>query len=74
MIKFENGSQIVFLSSDKKTIRSKRSELIGFYCSACNCVHEDYPIKDVQFIGKSYQMCKESYEKILEPYVIQKGE
>ena len=74
MLKFVNGSQIIFLSSANKTIRSKRSELIGFYCSNCKCVHEDYPIKDVQFIGESYQICKESYEKILEPYTIKKGE
>lgn len=67
-IKFKNGS-IVYCSSKKNGIRSARSKLVGFYCYGCKEVHENYEINNVQFIGEYYQMCKESYDELLESYV-----
>lgn len=63
----KNGSQIIYISSSNN-IRSKRSELLGFYCANCNDVHEDYPIRNIQWIGDNIMMCKESYNAILEPF------
>jgi hypothetical protein len=67
-IRFKNDS-VIYCIPTRNTIRGIKSELIGFYCSSCGEVHENYPISDTQFIGELYQMCKESYEKILKPYI-----
>jgi ABC-type antimicrobial peptide transport system permease subunit len=61
MIEFKNGSKIEGISSFNN-VRSKRSELIGFYCALCNDVHEDYPIKNIRWIDDN-MVCKESYEQ-----------
>jgi hypothetical protein len=73
MIKLKNGSTIKAFESTS-SIRSKRSELISFYCYNCNCVHEDYPIKSMMIISDDLAMCKESFEKVLEPYLSKRGE
>lgn len=45
-LKFKNGSTIKSVDIIDN-VRGKRSELIGFYCNWCKCVHMDYPIKDI---------------------------
>jgi hypothetical protein len=64
----KNGS-VIYCTSSKNVKRSNRSKLISFYCYGCKEVHEDYPINKVQFIGESYEICKESYDKLLEPFM-----
>ena len=64
-ITLKNDSQIAYVSSANDTVRSKRSELISFYCSICETIYEDYPIKDIQFIGEKYQICKSCFDTIL---------
>lgn len=66
-IEFTNGNSIHYLSNFD-AVRSHRSRLMGFYCANCKEVHEDYPIKDIMFIDY-IMMCKESYDKKLEPYI-----
>jgi len=61
MIEFKNGSKIEGISSFNN-VRSKRSELIGFYCALCDDIHEDYPIKNIRWIDDNV-VCKESYEQ-----------
>jgi len=67
-IEFKNGSTIECLESNSNS-RRHRSTLISFYCSQCQTVHEDYPISNIMFIGENYEMCKDSYEHVLEPYM-----
>ena len=62
MIEFKNGSKIKCLPKSD-SVRSKRSELIGFYCAACDNIHEDYLIKNIRWIGDN-MACKESQESI----------
>lgn len=67
-IRFKNGN-VIYCTSTKNVIRSNRSKLVSFYCYNCKEVHENYPINNIQFIGESYQMCKEGYDKLLKPYL-----
>ena len=61
----KNGSEIIPIANIGETIVSGRSKLMSFYCDGCDCVHIDYPIKDV-YCSKSeiYMICKESAEKL----------
>ena len=62
---FINGSEITSIESKDTNIRGKRSELLSFYCDGCDCVHVDYPIKNVYYTkSEEYMMCKESAEKL----------
>lgn len=60
MIEFKNGSEIKCISTNNN-VRSKRSELMGFYCTACDNIHEDYPIKNIRWIDDN-MVCKETYK------------
>ena len=64
MIEFKNGSKIKCISASD-SVRSRRSELIGFYCYNYHNVHVDYPIKNIIWIDDN-MVCKESCEKIFE--------
>ena len=44
-------------------IKDKERKYISFYCCGCLDIHDDYPIKDVKYIGNGYWMCKESFDK-----------
>ena len=65
-ITLKNGSEIASITSTETiTNRGKRSELMSFYCDGCDCVHVDYPIKDIYSTeSEMYMMCKESAEKL----------
>jgi len=52
-IKFENGSKIISIENSDTNGRGKRSELISFCCKYCDCIHVDYPIKDITIIDGS---------------------
>lgn len=67
-IEFKNGS-IIYCSSSKNNVRSRRCEVCSFYCSKCKEVHKNYKMSNIQFIGERYQMCKESYDELLESYI-----
>ena len=45
-------------------IKDKERKYISFYCCGCLDIHDDYPIKDVKYIGNGYWMCKESFDKL----------
>ena len=62
---FINGSEISSIEFSDINNRGRRSELMSFYCDGCDCVHIDYPIKDVHYAkSDEYIMCKESAEKL----------
>ena len=68
LIEFENGSKINYLSTSNNNQRGKRSELVGFYCFECKDMHEDYPIKNIQWIDENIMICKEAFENIFKPF------
>jgi len=49
-LKFKNGNVIEIIEVPDNIVRGKRSELIGFYCKHCDCIHEDYFLKDTIII------------------------
>lgn len=49
-LKFKNGNIIETIKVPDNVVRGKRSELIGFYCKYCDCVHVDYPLKNTFII------------------------
>lgn len=69
-IKFKNGSEITTVKSNSN-FKSKRSELISFYCINCDEVHIDYPISKMMIFGEEdlVTMCSESFEKVIKPYL-----
>ena len=50
-LKFKNGNIIETIEVPDNVVRGKRSELIGFYCKCCDCIHENYPLKDTIMIN-----------------------
>jgi len=49
-------------------IKDKERKYISFHCCNCLDIHDDYPIKDVKYIGNGYWMCKESFDGLYEIY------
>lgn len=68
---FKNGS-IIEIFESTSSHRGQHSTLISFYCTNCKAIHEDYPIDNIEFIGETSEMCKESYGKILELHMNKK--
>lgn len=46
-------------------IRGNRSKLIGFYCSACNVAHIDFPIIDMVIVDETMAMCEHGLKQIM---------
>ncbi len=70
-IRFENGSIIEAIYQSSGISRGSRSTFITFYCKICKNIHSNYPVLNVLWDGDSDNplMCKESFEKVLEPYI-----
>ena len=64
---FENGSEIKIIES-ASTFRSKKSELISFYCAECRDMHIDVPISEILHIKDNIFICKTSFENNLYHY------
>lgn len=63
MIEFKNGSVIKTIKTDSESIRGNRSKVMSFYCTECQCWHENYKIIDVIWVDKGILICKESLER-----------
>jgi uncharacterized protein YrrD len=74
-MEFKNGSEIKYISTSKFNCRSKRSEIISFWCDGCKTMHIEVPISEMMSISDNLVICKTNYEKILEPAeIFKKGE
>jgi len=65
----ENGSEVKIIESTS-TFRSKRSELISFYCDCAECgdIYIDVPISEILHIKGNIFICKTSFENNLYKY------
>lgn len=63
-MRFKNGSKLKTIGTTNN-VRGNRSKLIGFYCSACNKIHIDFPIINMIFIDTETIICKQGYEQII---------
>lgn len=64
MIKLKNGSTIKTIKTTDNNIRGNRSKIMGFYCSACDIVHTDFPIDNMVFISHDVFVCRQGFEQV----------
>jgi len=63
IITLQNGNKIEVCESTKNS-RSKRSELISFWCFKCNTMYVDVPISEYIPISSNIVICKKCLNNI----------
>jgi len=64
-IGLKNKNIIKTCESTSNVIRSKRSELISFWCPRCNYLYADVPISEYIPISSKIAICKRCLDDII---------